>query len=191
MGLSGIKGDGLPAFSSGILLLEIQGPDEEHLSVIDVPSTFENTKPGVTTKDDKSMINNLVLNYMNNSRSIILAVVPANVDVATQKVDQTARDIDPDGLRTLRVLTKPDLVDKGAEQTAVSLVNGSGSQSELGWVLVRNLGHSELQEGTVDRAEAEKAFSYSSPWSAVDPQKFGIQALICDFQPTHTASRCG
>jgi hypothetical protein len=33
------------------------------------------------------MIDNLVLNYMNNPRSIILAVIPANVDVATQKVD--------------------------------------------------------------------------------------------------------
>jgi hypothetical protein len=37
MGLSVIPGDGLPAFSSDVLRLEIQGPDEEHLSIIDVP----------------------------------------------------------------------------------------------------------------------------------------------------------
>ncbi|KAL4912669.1 P-loop containing nucleoside triphosphate hydrolase protein [Aspergillus aurantiobrunneus] len=174
MGLSVIAGDGLPAFSSDVLRLEIQGPDEEHLSVIDVPGTFENTTPGVTTKEDKAMIDNLVLSYMNNPRSIILAVIPANVDVATQK-----------NSRTLRVLTKPDLVDKGAEQSVVSLV---GSQSELGWVLVRNLGRSELQEGTVDRDEAEKAFSYSSPWSSVDPQKSGIQALKTRLQELLTSN---
>ncbi|KAL2828001.1 P-loop containing nucleoside triphosphate hydrolase protein [Aspergillus cavernicola] len=188
MGLSVTANDGLPAFASDVLRLEIQGPDEEHLSVIDVPGTFENTTPGLTTKEDKAMIDNLVLSYMKNPRSIILAVIPANVDVATQKVDQTARDIDPDGLRTLRVLTKPDLVDKGAEQKVVSLVNGRGSESELGWVLVRNLGHSELQEGTVERDEAEKAFSHRSPWDSVDPQKFGIQALKTRLQELLTST---
>ena len=43
------------------------------------------------------------------------AVVPANVDVATQEIIQMAEDADPKGQRTLGVLTKPDLVDKGAE----------------------------------------------------------------------------
>jgi len=44
------------------------------------------------------------------------AVVPANVDVATQEIIQMAEDADPDRKRTLAVLTKPDLVDKGAEE---------------------------------------------------------------------------
>ena len=43
------------------------------------------------------------------------AVVPANVDIATQEIIQMAEDADPHGQRTLGVLTKPDLVDKGAE----------------------------------------------------------------------------
>lgn len=188
MGLLVSAGDGLLAFSSDVLRLEIQGPDEEHLSVIDVPGTLENTTPGVTTKEDQAMIDDLVLSHMKNLCSIILAVIPANVDVATRKVDRTARDIDPDGLRTLRVLTKPDLVDKGAEQNVVSLINGSSSQSELGWVIVRNLGRSELQEGTVDRDEVERAFSHSSPWSSVDPQKFGIQALKTQLQELLTSN---
>jgi len=42
-------------------------------------------------------------------------VVPANVDIATQEIIQMAEDADPHGQRTLGVLTKPDLVDKGAE----------------------------------------------------------------------------
>jgi hypothetical protein len=44
------------------------------------------------------------------------AVVPANIDIATQEIIQMAEDTDPDGHKTLRVLTKPDLVDRGAEE---------------------------------------------------------------------------
>lgn len=42
-------------------------------------------------------------------------MVPANIDIATQEIVQMAEDADPTGRRTLGVLTKPDLVDKGAE----------------------------------------------------------------------------
>jgi hypothetical protein len=44
------------------------------------------------------------------------AVVPANIDITTQEIIQMAEDADPDGHRTLGVLTKPDLVDRGAEE---------------------------------------------------------------------------
>ena len=74
----------------------------------------------------------MVGKHLSNPRSIILlacddlqfnrvslidvrAVVPANVDIATQEIIQMAEDADPRGQRTLGVLTKPDLVDKGAE----------------------------------------------------------------------------
>lgn len=43
-------------------------------------------------------------------------MVPANVDIATQEIIQMAEDADPGRKRTLAVLTKPDLVDKGAEE---------------------------------------------------------------------------
>ncbi|KAL2838451.1 P-loop containing nucleoside triphosphate hydrolase protein [Aspergillus pseudoustus] len=174
--------NGLPAFSSDVLRLEISGPDEEHLSVIDVPGTFESTTPGLTTDADKAMINKMVLTYMNNPRSIILAVMPANVDLATQKIDQAARDIDPEGTRTLRILTKPDLVDKGAEQEIVDRVNNGGSNSKFGWFVVRNLNHKELQEKTVDRDEAEKEWRDRAPWSSVDKDKWGIEALKTHLQ---------
>jgi hypothetical protein len=45
----------------------------------------------------------------------VRAVVPANVDIATQEIIQIAEDADPHNQCTFRVLTKPDLVDKGVE----------------------------------------------------------------------------
>lgn len=122
MGLSISKEDSLPTFSSNVLRLEICGPEEDHLSVIDVPGIFRNTTPGVTTKEDKDMVRGMVLEYMRNPRSIMLTVVPANVDIATQEIIDMAREVDPEGNRTLGVLTKPDLVDKGAEGRVIDLV---------------------------------------------------------------------
>lgn len=92
---------------------------ENHLSVIDVPGTFKTTIPGLTSKPGITLVRDIVLSYMRNPRSIMLAVVPVNVDIATQEITETSRELDPEGIRTLRILTKPDLVDKGAEDTVV------------------------------------------------------------------------
>ncbi|CAG8876378.1 unnamed protein product [Penicillium salamii] len=151
MGLSGSMGDDLPTFSLDVLRLEIIGPHENHLSVIDVPGIFKTTTPGLTSKSDITLVREMVLNYMRNPRSIMLAVVPANVDIATQEIIELAREQDPDGTRTLRILTKPDLVDKGAEDRIVELVEGKQESQELGWVVVRNLGQKDLQDSSKDR----------------------------------------
>ena len=70
----------------------------------------------------------------------MLTVVPSNVDIATQEILTMAEEVDEDGHRTLGVLTKPDLVDSGAEGTVMELVNGRKHRLNLGWCLVRNLG---------------------------------------------------
>ena len=68
-------------FSKDVFRIEIEGPDQEHLSVIDVPGIFRNTSPGLTTKHDIKVVKNMVLEYIENPRLVMLAVVPANVDV--------------------------------------------------------------------------------------------------------------
>src|ERR1700753_1909149 len=95
-------------FSEDVLCLEICGPAEEHFSVIDVPGIFRKTTEGVTTKEDQEMVRAMVWRYMKNPRSIMLTVIPANVDIATQEILSMAEEADNDGHRTLGVLTKPD-----------------------------------------------------------------------------------
>jgi Dynamin family len=122
-------GDGpKTTFSEDVLRLEIRGPTEEHFSVIDVPGIFKKTTQGVTTKSDISIVNDMVHHYMGNPRSVMLAVIPCNVDIATQEILERAEEVDPEGIRTLGVLTKPDLVDKGAEMTVVDLIEGRRHQ---------------------------------------------------------------
>ena len=53
------------------------------------------------------------MKFIQNPNSIILAVSAANADIATSESLKIARDVDPDGRRTLAVITKLDLMDAG------------------------------------------------------------------------------
>lgn len=120
----------------------------------------------------------MVQSYMENPRSVMLTVIPANVDVATQEILEMAVDVDPDGKRTLGVLTKPDLVDHGAESRVIDLLEGRAHPLKLGWHVVRNPGQIQLADESLDRGNIEQEFfSISAIWKDVDLDKKGIDAL--------------
>jgi hypothetical protein len=98
------------------------------------------------------MVRDIVCGYMQNPRSVVLAVIPANVDIATQEILEMAEDVDSHGQRTLGVLTKPDLVDKGAEPGVVELLDGTRHKLNLGWHIVRNLGQYEMNDRSSNRS---------------------------------------
>ena len=178
MDLGDLTQQGKQTFSNDVLKIEICDPSQEHLSVIDIPGIFKKTTKGLTTKSDMAMVRDMVTKYMNNRRSVILAVVPANVDIATQEILDMAEICDEKGQRTLGVLTKPDLVDKGAEQPVIDLIEDRSHRLNLGWHIVRNLGQSQLEEASTNRYDVEKTFFESQqPWSQLDKDKVGIKAL--------------
>jgi hypothetical protein len=82
-------------FSDDVLYIEVCGPEQEHLSVIDVPGIFKRTTQGVTNKADMQMVKSMVQRYIDNPRSVILAVIPANVDIATQEILEMVEEVDP------------------------------------------------------------------------------------------------
>ena len=63
----------------------------------------------------------MALHYVKEPRTIILAVVPANADLSTSDALKMAKEIDPSGTRTLGVLTKIDIMDKGTSAKRVLL----------------------------------------------------------------------
>lgn len=145
--------------------------------MIDVPGIFRDPTVGLTTKEDIKFVRDMVLKYMGNPRSVMLAVVPSNVDVATQEILQLANDADPEGDRTLGVLTKPDLVDRGAEHRVIDLVNGHARPMKLGWHILRNPGQHDLDSGRVDRQQQEDEFFRQAPWDSLDGESTGIESL--------------
>jgi hypothetical protein len=177
-------------FSDDVLCLEVCGPEQEHFSVIDVPGIFKRTTLGVTSKADMHMVKHTVQGYMENPRSVILAVIPANIDIATQEILEMADEVDPEGQRTLGVLTKPDLVDKGTEPGLVDLIEGRRHQLALGWHLVRNPGQQELSDPATNRHQLERRFfKTQSPFNNLVADKVGIPALKLRLQEvlaTHT-----
>lgn len=178
MGIDPPGEKGEKPFSEDVLKIEIRGPGQQHLSVVDVPGIFKKTTAGYTTKSDMEMIKNMVSRYMRNPRAAILAVIPANVDIATQEILEMAEEFDAHGQRTLGVLTKPDLVDKGAEQSVMDLVQGRSHILSLGWCIVRNLGQRELSDLSSDRHALERSFFKSrEPWVSLDKDRVGIEPL--------------
>ena len=168
---------GQSTFSEDVLKIELCGPAKQHLSVIDVPGIFRTPTPGVTTKEDMALVRRIVHSYIKNTRTIILAVIPAPTDIATQEILSMAEEVDPDGQRTLGVLTKPDLVDKGGEENVMDLVRGRKNQLQLGYCIVRNRGQQEIASSSSDRHQREAAFFMSEPWASLDKDRVGTPAL--------------
>jgi hypothetical protein len=59
-----------PAFTRDVLRIEKSGPNEEHLTVIDVPGLFENGSPGLTTEADVRMVKKMVKDYIKDARTM-------------------------------------------------------------------------------------------------------------------------
>jgi GTPase SAR1 family protein len=60
----------LPMFSDDILKIEISGPEQPHLTVIDVPGLFQVIDEGRTTQADRVMVEDMVRRYMENERTM-------------------------------------------------------------------------------------------------------------------------
>ena len=71
-----------------------------------------------------TLMQNMVKSYIKDSRNVILAVIPAPVDIVTLEIPSMAEEADPLGRRTLRILTKPDFDDRGGEAHVMDLVRG-------------------------------------------------------------------
>lgn len=70
---------------------------------------------GDQPKDIEKQIREMILKYITKPNAIILAVTAANSDLANSDGLKLAREVDPEGLRTIGVLTKIDLMDQGTD----------------------------------------------------------------------------
>ncbi len=112
MGLSDTK-----VFGTDTLRVELCGPTQPHLTMVDLPGLFRagNSDQSV---DDAATVRKMVHSCMKRPRSIILAVVSAKSDFALQEVTELARHLDRKGSRTLGLITKPDTLDAGSDSEA-------------------------------------------------------------------------
>ncbi|CAL8129032.1 unnamed protein product [Orchesella dallaii] len=139
------------------ITMKIYSPEVVDLTLVDLPGLVENCVDG-QPEDLVEKIQELVLKYIQNPNSIILAVTAATTDIADSKCIRMAREVDPDGVRTLGVLTKLDLMDQGT--TASEVLEGKKIKLKLGIVGVVNRSFSDTQKGksVSDGLEKERKF---------------------------------
>uniref|UniRef100_A0A8C2GWE1 Myxovirus (influenza virus) resistance F n=1 Tax=Cyprinus carpio TaxID=7962 RepID=A0A8C2GWE1_CYPCA len=129
--------------SDELVTLEISSPDVCDLTLIDLPGITRVPVQG-QPDDIADQIKNLIQKYISKSETIILVVVPCNVDITTTEALRMAQHADPDGYRTLAILTKPDLIDKGAEIDVLNIVQGRVVPLSKGYIIVRCRGQSDI-----------------------------------------------
>ncbi|KAF5953208.1 hypothetical protein HYC85_011152, partial [Camellia sinensis] len=97
-----------------ISLLCLCGFAVVNLTLIDLPGL---TKVAIDGQSESIVqdIENMVQSYIEKPNCIILAISPANQDLATSDAIKISREVDPKGERTFGVLTKIDLMDKGTD----------------------------------------------------------------------------
>ena len=113
-----------------------------NLTLVDLPGITK-VPIGDQPVDIEAQIRQLVYEYISKPNSIILAVTPANTDLATSEALKIAKEVDPEGLRTLGVLTKIDLMDAGTN--ALDILQGSSElRLRLGFIGVVNRSQQDI-----------------------------------------------
>ncbi|KAG9444498.1 hypothetical protein H6P81_015838 [Aristolochia fimbriata] len=156
--------------------LSVYSPNVVNLTLIDLPGM---TKVAVEGQPDSIVedIDNMVRSYVEKPNCIILAISPANQDIATSDAIKLAREVDPTGERTFGVLTKLDLMDKGTN--ALDVLEGRSYRLQHPWVGIVNRSQADINKN-VDMIAArhkEREYFESSPDYGHLASKMGSEYL--------------
>ncbi|CAG0903889.1 unnamed protein product, partial [Darwinula stevensoni] len=124
--------------------VRIYSPDVLQITLVDLPGLIK-VPVGDQPDDIEDVIRNMVLRYINPENTLILAVTPAAEDLANSDALKLARQVDPKGLRTIGVLTKLDLMDRGTN--ALTVLQNNLYPLKRGYIGVVNRSQKDIQEG--------------------------------------------
>ncbi|KAI9767627.1 MAG: hypothetical protein M1839_004458 [Geoglossum umbratile] len=166
--------------SRNTLSIEVSGPEQPHLTVVDLPG-FIHSPSMNQTAEDIADIEALAKQYMRKERTIVLPVVSADIEYSKQVVLRTIKELDPKGIRTLGIITKPDMTPTEMnEKEFISLASNKDKKNklQLGWHVLRNRTPKEMDFSPEERKNAEAEFFANSNWSReLKADQLGIDAL--------------
>lgn len=137
--------------------LRIISPNVLTLTLVDLPGLTK-VPVGDQPKDIEKQIKDMLMKYISRPSCIILAVTAANTDLANSDGLKLAREVDPEGTRTIGVLTKVDLMDQGTD--VVDILAGRVIPLRLGYVPVVNRGQRDIDtsKSIASALEGERQF---------------------------------
>ncbi|KAJ7587408.1 P-loop containing nucleoside triphosphate hydrolase protein [Mycena floridula] len=154
-------------FTTNYISLQISGPDVADLSFCDLPGLIASGN-----ETDIQLIRSLVSSYISKPSCVILLTVACETDFQNQGAQQLAKEHDPQGKRTIGVLTKPDRIPAGDENTWLSLIRNEEEPLENNWYCVKQPSSTDLKQGITweeARSRENSFFLSTPPWTEVDP----------------------
>ncbi|KAK7330857.1 hypothetical protein VNO77_25062 [Canavalia gladiata] len=156
--------------------LSIYSPNVVNLTLIDLPGL---TKVAVEGQPESIVqdIESMIRSYVDKPNCLILAISPANQDIATSDAIKVSRQVDPTGERTFGVLTKLDLMDKGTN--ALDVLEGRSYPLRNPWVGIVNRSQSDINRNLnmIAARQREREFFTTSPDYSHLANKMGSEYL--------------
>ncbi|KAJ8764767.1 hypothetical protein K2173_009167 [Erythroxylum novogranatense] len=142
--------------------LKIFSPNVLDITLVDLPGITK-VPVGDQPSDIEARIRTMIMSYIKKPTCLIIAVTPANSDLANSDALQIAGNADPDANRTIGVITKLDIMDRGTD--ARNLLLGKVIPLRLGYVGVVNRSQEDimLNRSIKDALAAEEKFFRSRP----------------------------
>ncbi|XP_029693831.1 dynamin-1a isoform X1 [Takifugu rubripes] len=94
--------------------LRVYSPNVLNLTLVDLPGMTK-VPVGDQPVDIEAQIREMLMQFVTKDNCLMLAVSPANSDLANSDALKIAKEVDPQGLRTIGVITKLDLMDEGTD----------------------------------------------------------------------------
>lgn len=156
--------------------LKIFSPNVLDITLVDLPGITK-VPVGDQPSDIEARIRTMIMSYIKIPSCLILAVTPANSDLANSDALQMAGIADPDGYRTIGVITKLDIMDRGTD--ARNFLLGKVIPLRLGYVGVVNRSQEDiiLNRSIKDALVAEEKFFRSRPVYSDIADRCGIPQL--------------
>ncbi|ERN14352.1 hypothetical protein AMTRI_Chr13g90810 [Amborella trichopoda] len=142
--------------------LKVFSPNVLNITLVDLPGITK-VPVGDQPSDIEARIRTMILSYIKHETCIILAVSPANADLSNSDALQMARIADPDGSRTIGVITKLDIMDRGTD--ARKLLLGHVIPLRLGYIGIVNRSQEDIMynRSIQDALACEDNFFRSRP----------------------------
>ncbi|XP_069465252.1 dynamin-1 isoform X2 [Ambystoma mexicanum] len=94
--------------------LRVYSPNVLNLTLVDLPGMTK-VPVGDQPVDIEFQIRDMLMQFVTKDNALILAVSPANSDLANSDALKISKEVDPQGQRTIGVITKLDLMDEGTD----------------------------------------------------------------------------
>jgi dynamin 1-like protein len=162
------------------ITLTVYSTNAPDLTMIDLPGiTRVSLKGSDQVEDIEKLTREMTLRYIKDPRTIVLAVLPANQDMSVSDALQMARQVDPQGIRTIGVITKIDIMDQGTDATR--MLKGEDIPLRLGYVGVKMRSQADIdaKKRVKDAIDDEKTyFETHRLYSKLPPGLVGTGVLI-------------